>query len=377
MGQEEYFGYESISKLSAIAREKKIKRVFVVADKGAFRPSGAEKAIRDAFREDSIVVFDDFEANPGIEAIDRAITARRQCGADAVIGAGGGTAIDIAKIVNVLSRESSPALSFVTKEKNITKQGTPLIAIPTTAGTGSEATCFAALYVDKKKHSLEHAYLLPDYAIVDPALTESMPEKLTAVTGLDALCQGIESYWSVRSTEESMGFATEAIRLALRYIERAVKSPDKESREGMSLAAHLSGKAINISKTTGPHAFSYYFTAHHGTSHGHAVGLTLGNFIVYNSTVTEEDVADERGIGHVKRVMEDLFMLLGVTGADAAREKILSLMKEIGLAMSPTDIGFSVEHEMEAFLSEVNIERLENNPRKVTKDAMPGLVTGS
>jgi alcohol dehydrogenase class IV len=297
--------------------------------------------------------------------------------ADAIIGVGGGTAIDMAKLVNICATEDKPAIGFVKKETGITKPGKFLIAIPTTSGTGSEATCFAVVYVNKKKYSLEHRFLLPDYAIVDPDLTLSMPERLTAVTGLDALCQGIESYWSIRSTPESTGFAGEAIRLCIRYLKKAVLAPDKESRERMALAAHLAGKAINVTRTTGPHAFSYYFTSYHDVPHGYAAALTLGSFIAYNSEVTEVDVADARGAGHVKQVMENLYSLMGAADASGAGDLVQSLIKDIGLSTSLRSTGFSPETEMDAFLSEINPDRLENNPRKVTKEAAEIIVADS
>ena len=119
----------------------------------------------------------------------------------------------------------------------------PSFAIPTTAGTGAETTQFAVLYVGGIKHSLDHPRLRPDVAIVDPALTMSVGPRATAASGLDALAQGIESIWSGASTAHSRRYAARAVRLALACLERAVADGAREAREGMSLAAHLSGRA--------------------------------------------------------------------------------------------------------------------------------------
>ncbi len=373
--QVEYAGYGSVSRIYSVAEEKGIKRVFVVADRGAYGTSGAQAALEACFGKEAISSFDDFESNPRIEDLEKGIDALRKCEADAIVAVGGGTAIDLAKMANVLAMEEHGPLDFVLNERRISKPGRLLIAIPTTSGTGSESTRFAVVYVDKEKHSLEHDCLLPDVAIVDPALTASMPPVLTASTGLDALCQGIESLWSVRSTGESMNYAREAIRLALRHIEKAVVSPDRESREAMSLAAHLSGKAINISKTTGPHAFSYYFTSYHDIPHGHAAALTLGNFLVYNNDVSDKDIADARGVEHVRNVMAELYRLLGAADGISAREKFRSIIRKIGLEHVIAKTGFSLNEELQSLLSRINIDRLSNNPRKVTESAVPMLVS--
>src|SRR5262249_51347864 len=140
-------------------------------------------------------------------------------------------------------------------------RGLPLVAIPTTAGSGSEATPFAVLYVGHVKHSIAGPAMLPDVAIVDPSLTDSMSPALTAVTGMDAFSQAVESYWCIHSTERSKAYARRAIALVLEHLEVAVTAPREENRRAMSKAAHLAGRAIAITKTTGAHALSYPLTS--------------------------------------------------------------------------------------------------------------------
>jgi alcohol dehydrogenase class IV len=158
--------------------------------------------------------------------------------------------------------------------------GKPLIAIPTTSGTGTEATCFAVVYIDKTKYSLKHSSILPDYTIIDPTLTHAMPPLVTAATGMDALAQAIESYWGVKSTHESQAYAREAITLTLAYLKAACQN-EVEARDAMSRAANLAGKAINLTETTACHAVSYPITSYFNVPHGHAVALTLASMFGY------------------------------------------------------------------------------------------------
>ena len=130
----------------------------------------------------------------------------------------------------VLAFQNAAPELYIQEKKKLEIQGLPLIAIPITSGTGSESTRYSTIYIDKKKFSLQsEIFILPTAAIIDPLLSESMPKNLTAVTGLDALCQGIESIWSVNSTETSIKYAKEAVKLSFNTIEKAVNNPDKDS----------------------------------------------------------------------------------------------------------------------------------------------------
>ena len=126
---------------------------------------------------------------------------------------GGGSVIDTAKMIKIFSANKGNPESYIRGEKEIEKSGPPMVAVPTTSGTGSESTHFAVVYIGKTKYSLAHKeHVLPEYAIVDPKFTYCLPKRITAETGIDALGQAIESYWAVGSTDESKGYAREAIK---------------------------------------------------------------------------------------------------------------------------------------------------------------------
>ena len=165
----------------------------------------------------------------------------------------------------------------------IENKGVPLVAVPSTAGTGSEATHFAVIYKENVKYSIAHPYLLPNCAIVDAQFTFELPPYITACSGFDALCQAIESFWSVQASEISKGYAREAIIKIRENLLNSIRESNQKSRQQMAHAALLSGKAINITKTTAPHAISYPFTSLYKISHGHAVSLSLEKFISISS----------------------------------------------------------------------------------------------
>jgi len=334
----------------------------------AHRYVSRAKALLDTYLKDCQVVhFDDFAINPNIADIERGISLFRKHPIDMVVAVGGGSVMDIAKSINVLASHEGALEAFVTGKKKITHYGKTLIAIPTTSGTGSEATHFAVAYINKQKYSLASPYMLPSVAIVDPILTYQLPPAIAASTGMDAFGQAMESYWSTQSTDESKSYAREAILLIVKNLVTTVKTSNKNAKTAMSRAAHLAGKAINISKTTASHAMSYPITSYFGIPHGHAVGLTLSRLMLYNDDVTEENLADSRGVEYVKRTMSEVYSMLDVSGKEAAAKVVNNLLEEIGLATKLSELGI-YESDFTRIISEISEERAGNNPRRFTKE---------
>jgi alcohol dehydrogenase class IV len=289
---------------------------------------------------------------------------------DLIIAVGGGSVLDMAKLINIFSAQKTRCDDVIDNKVKISVKGIPLVAIPTTAGSGSEATGFSVLYVNSMKYSIAHQYMLPDCAIVDPTLTHSMSPQLTAVTGMDALSQSIESFWAVGATGASRRYSSRSIQIILHAIRPAVQNPDKGIRAKMAMGAHLSGKAINIAKTTAPHAISYALTMFHGLAHGHAAGLTLPDFFLINSKPYSGLLNGNLTISSLKRTMNRLFELFGCGSAESCAQEIRILMKEIGLETDFGKLGIVTSNDVERILAGVNVERLANNPVKVTPDML-------
>ena len=351
------------------------KKIFLVYGKNSFWLSGAAEIFEPIIENVSYAVFNP-TPNPDIDEIKEGISSFKEFEPDMVIAVGGGSVIDSAKAINALSSQPDDPILYIKGEKKLGHRGKPLVAIPTTAGTGSEVTKFATIYMDKKKYSLESEKIVPDVAVVDPALTYSLTPYLTASNGLDALCQGIEAYWSVNSTKKSREYAEKAIELAFTNIVDAVKRPSEEVRVAMAKASHLSGKAINISKTTACHAVSYPLTSHFGIPHGHAVALTMPAVLVFNSMVTEDDCNDERGVDFVRERMADIFSYIGAADGNEAKRKFEWLIKDILEDTRLRDFGIGKE-DREFILSEsFTPSRMNNNPRRVTKEAIRTILEG-
>jgi len=365
--QKEFFGNNSIKNLEGLL--KNYKKIFLVTGKKSYTNSGAEKKIKSYLLDKNVTFFNDFSPNPNLDELKKAMKFYKKFDPDLVIAVGGGSVIDMGKMVNLLSHNRGGPIDYIKKIKKHENPGKKLIAIPTTSGTGSESTHFATIYVDKKKYSIaDKKFMLPSVSIVDPSFTESIPKKITASTGLDAICQGIESYWAVNSTKQSRKYAKESIEIGLKTIEKVVNNPDKKSRLNMAKVAHLSGKAINISKTTACHSISYPITSYFNIPHGHAVALTMGQFIEFNSSVSKSNCNDKRGVKFVKDRLSEIINLMGCKDATDAKTFFYKLMEKIGIEYRLGKLNIDNNGRKLIVDNGYTADRMNNNPRLVTKE---------
>ncbi|MAG94076.1 MAG: alcohol dehydrogenase [Planctomycetaceae bacterium] len=366
--------YDRLAAVGEILDRLSCRSVFLVADPVAYEGSGAKRVLTPSLASRHVVVFREFRPNPCLESLKQGIESYQAAQADVILAVGGGTAIDLAKLIGYSAAQAADPADVIATLPSNPRKGLPLIVAPTTAGTGSEATHFAVVYKDGRKHSVAHPYLLPEHAIVDASLTETMPPNITAQSGLDALCQAIESMWSVHSTPASVDDATESIRLAWRHLNAAVHHPSKEDRRAMCRAAHLAGRAINISKTTAPHAISYTITSQFSVPHGRAVALTLGAVLAFNAGVSESECADPRGPAHVGKTINDIVRLLGFETARDAERGIQSFVASLDCPTRLSEVGVTTDSQIEEIAGSVNVERLANNPRRLTGTSLRAIL---
>jgi len=251
---------------------------------------------------------------------------------DLVVGVGGGSAMDVAKVA-------------------ASQRDLPCFVAPTTAGTGAEVTPFATVYRDGVKESV--GCRAPWYAVLDPELTMTMPREVAASSGLDALCQGIESLWSIKSTAESRAYSRECIRLAVDNIHSSVDRPTVDNRRAMLQAANLSGRAIAIAGTTLAHAMSYRLTSQHGIPHGIAVARMIDEVLVQNFQVTAGDCADPRGPAWVKERCDEVSKAVQWFGG------VTDIMDNLGVQPVFDQAG---QYDW----SRADPVRAANNPRRLT-----------
>jgi len=312
-------------------------KILLITGGQAMRKAGIIEKLLKSLENYQVLLFEEVKPNPSPE-----IVAKAKKESDLIIGLGGGSVLDVAKAVATELRR-------------------PCIAIPTTAGTGSEVTPFAALYDWEKKKKLSLDVNFPNVALIDYRLTLTLPPEQVAVTGLDALSQAIEAYWSIYSNPLSDVHAKRAIELVVENLEDSWQGEEK-AREAMSLAALEAGRAFSQTKTTAVHSVSYPLTIHYGIPHGLACGLTLPYFLEYNCRVSKDDCLDQRGADFVKKRIEEIASFLGARDIETGKERLISLMESIGL---PIQIDFDIEKVLkDAFTP----ERVGNNPRLVTEE---------
>lgn len=333
--QKTYFGVGSVQRVRGILARHRPTHIMLITGRHSYEASGAKKELDILLQHHQVTRWNNFAVNPRKEDIQKGSAIVRSAHCDLIIAVGGGSVIDMGKLIN-------------------NHLFLPLIALPTTAGTGSEATHFATFYHRKIKYSLAHPRLLPAYAVVDPLFTFNLPSYVAACTGMDALAQGIESYWSTHATAQSRRYAREAIMLAWRFLARAVTNPTPQVRIAMSKAALLAGRAINISKTTVCHAVSYPFTAFFRVPHGHAVAITLSRVLAYNAEHAPTPAAQ----GAIRSILT----FLDARNVREAVCAIDALMDTIGLARRLRDLGMNNKNDINRVVRYVNAERLSHNP---------------
>tara|TARA_Y100000588_G_scaffold36188_1_gene34800 strand:- start:1108 stop:2241 length:1134 start_codon:yes stop_codon:yes gene_type:complete len=346
------------------------RRIFLIADATACAASGASDILERTVSGKLVSTFDNIEVNPKLAGVLACAEKIREIKPDLLMVVGGGSAMDVAKLANWFASGEEVADAFLTGESSETGCRLPLVAIPTTAGSGAEATHFAVVYVDGVKKSAAHVSMRPTVAVVDSQLTIQLPESITAHSGLDALCQSIESIWSVGANEESLGYATEALDLIWNHLEIAVKESAPESRAAMARGSHLAGQAINITKTTLPHALSYSITTRHGVPHGAAVALTLGPALIYNEAVSGADCVDSRGPDWVRERIDSIRHIMGDASVEECADQLKGLLGSIGCPATLVEAGVTNEKQLQLICQDVNVERLGNNPRHVDQQQL-------
>ncbi len=344
----EFVGINSIKNLADILESQKISKILIFTGKKSFEK--IKKILEQYVNNYICEYYNNFSNNP-IE--NEVITALDEIKTDydIIIAIGGGSVIDFAKAY-----------------KYYLKSNKKLIAIPTTFGTGSEATQFAVIYKNGVKTSLDDVSLLPQYSIVDSIFSETNSQYLKACTAMDAYCQAIESFWAVNATKESEIFAEKSIEIIKKYIEEYVNTNDEIAAEKMTIASHLAGKAINISRTTASHAISYKITSEYNIPHGHAVALTIAQLFNYNSNVTIHNCNHPKGAKYVKNKLNNLKELI----ASNTDEYFKSLFKAVKLETNFEKLGIK---DLNLIAKSVNEERLKNNPVKLTTKDIYFLLT--
>lgn len=354
-----HFGKGRLWEIKTIAKELGLTRGLLVAGPFFFRSGLAEKIIRES--EGMIVAsFGEISPNPDVTEVDACADVIRRENIGFVMALGGGSPMDCAKAAASVALTEDSIRKYHGTGVALPEAHLPLIAIPTTAGTGSEVTCVSVLsdHANGKKAPIVSEGFYPAAAIIDPELTYTMPPQVTAGTGIDVLSHAIEGYWSKGHQPICDTLAIHAARLVFEYLFRAYENPqDEEAREKMCEASVIAGLAFTLPKTTSSHACSFPLTNIYRIPHGEACGLTLDHFIRINA----------HGEGGER--VEYLAHELGFTDADALADAVLELKRKMGLRCDLHDLNLSDEQIAEL----VRISRhsnLYNNPVEITDEML-------
>ena len=328
---------------------------------------GSLPAVKKLIAENgNFLVFDEVRPNPTVENVDKLMELLLESKAQFIIAIGGGSSIDCAKAASCLVKSGEKSIRRFHFEKLLLgNDHLPVIAVPTTAGTGSEVTPFAVLDDTEKnfKGPIASNAFYPEKAVIDPELTYSVPTKITAATALDALSHAIEGYWSKNHLPLCDLMAKEAAKKIFGNLENVLNNPgDKAGREALSYAALLAGMAFQIPKNAIMHACSFPLSNRFHMAHGAACAFTMESAIKLNAPYMDgrmEEFAEYCGFGSIQEMVE----------------RITELKRMGGLPLTLKDAGISVE-DIDLLVQESFHPLMNNNPKTVSAEDLKNIYLG-
>ncbi len=358
------FGFNTVKKVGEQAAKLGGKQAILVTD-AIMMQLGYADLVKGSLEKEGlkVEVFGKVDPEPHMETADALYEMVRKTKFDLVVGLGGGSSMDMAKLTSVVATNPQPPLELMTK-KVVNNPTLKKILIPTTSGTGSEVSMFFVASSGKDKYFMGSPYAYPEIAIIDPGLTVSMPPKVTASTGIDALSHAIDSVMNKLANPWYDSLAYGGIELIAKYLRRATfNGQDLEARYYMSMGATTS--MISMTGTGGlySHSISYVLAMFQPTAHGIGCGVSLPYTMAYNLPVLEDKLA------LIARAMgERIDSLSPRKAAQRAVEMVYDLTAEVKMPVSLKEMGF--QHEDVYKMAEICITKYPrvNNPRPMSKE---------
>ena len=362
--------FSSINELQTLLNKEKFKKIVVICGNNSFKSSGAEKFIKNLLANKNYEFYFKKSAYPDLIELEQIIKFLKNSLPELIIAIGGGSVLDYAKIANVLFDSQNLQEEISGSTYKIKKKFAKLIAIPTTAGSGAEVTTNAVIYINKIKYSVEGEKLRPDFFFLIPSLVIGASNKIKASAGFDAIAQAVESLISKKSNDKSVKFAEKSLQISLKYYLDFLNNPNHENTSAMCFAANLAGEAISISKTTAPHAVSYPFTSIYNISHGHAVSLTLNQFLEFNY----KNLSKSNCNFDLDKRYQILFNASKTKNFLNFNEFLKNLKARANLQSDFKKLKIDMEKDYQNFISGVNILRLSNNPIELKKEDLKNII---
>ena len=337
------FGDGTVGELALECKRLGIERAMVVTDRVMRERTDVVARVEKALGARLGAIYDGVVPDTGVACIDEGARQAKEHGCDGLVSVGGGSSIDTAKGMAIVITEGGSIRDHQGASR-LSRRQTPHIAVPTTAGTGSEVSLYIVVK-DERAHEKMHFMddrIIPDAAVLDPSVTLAMPAQLTAATGMDALTHAIEAYTSINKNPIADGLALQAMRLIAYHLPRAVAdASDKVARGQMLIAANIAGMAFNSTGVGLVHAMAHVVGARHGVHHGTANAICLPHVIRFNADELGScyrDVAEALGVD--ARDLGD--EMAGEAAAQAvahlsARVKLPSKLREVGVPEGDLD----------------------------------------
>lgn len=345
-------------------RDVGCKKILIVCDGSIFYMDAFNKHLEGIEKTGvEMIGFRDFQPNPLYENVQAGVKLFREEYCDAIIAVGGGSAMDVAKCIKLYSNLPGDGENGSWLNAEYIENSIPFLAMPTTAGTGSEATRYAVIYYDGKKQSVTSESFIPEAVLMDPNTLVTLPLYQKKATMCDALCHAIESYWSVNSTDESQDYSRAAIRGVMEHMDGYLNNTEK-GRAGMLRAANTAGKAINITQTTAGHAMCYKITSLFRSAHGHAAILcdrVLFPWMVKNT----DKCIDPRGEGYLKRILDEIGVAMGCADGVSGAVRLVEIFEKLEL-----EVPTATAEQYEELKTSVNPVRLKNHPIALDVDTI-------
>lgn len=325
---------------------------FMLVKDGAYNFLG----LKDYFDMYPHIEFSEFTPNPLYEQVCSGVELYNKEACELIVAVGGGSTIDVAKCIKLFCKMDH-SINYL--KQDTFDSGITLIAVPTTAGTGSESTRHAVIYYRGIKQSISHLSIVPDYAVLEPSVLKTLPVYQKKCTMLDALCQAVESWWSVNSTDESKKYSRKAIEFIRENWEAYIFENTDESAARIMEASNYAGRAINITATTAAHAMSYKITSMYHFPHGHAVAVCMPEVWEYVLLHTN-DCIDTRGSEYLRETLSHISELITL-------DQFKAMMATMDMQYPEAE---NKEEELETLAKSVNPVRLKNNPVALSTEVM-------
>lgn len=351
------FGNKSIENIREVVTNNSYVNGLLVTSP-FFIKSGLAEKLKEDKSNNIINIFSEVEPNTTVSNVDRCSEIIRRNNIKFIIALGGGSVIDCAKASSVAALTNNSIKKYHGTGINLPNESIPIIAVPTTSGTGSEVTCVSVVTDEKSKKKLPIVSdsFYPKIAIIDPELTYSVPKHITASTGIDVLCHAVEAYWSNGHQPICDALAVHSAKLVFQYLEGAyMNSYDKTAKEKLAEASIIAGLAFTLPKTTASHACSFILTSKYNIPHGEACGLTLDYFTRIN--------------GKNDFRVRELAVLLGFKNENDMADNIYKLKKKLNLLVNLKHLNLSHEDIIELVEKSKN-PNLKNNPINVTDELL-------